>query len=1113
LNVATSARAGSPPTGSSPLSDKTGSPSVSSNPSVSTGSPSTEVSPSSATVGFPTRATNIARSQESGGPGGNRGDYKKSICENKLCTLFACCKSYEEKSPLDSAGCLVSTAHTARDFLLWLWVNVKLSELFCIRKDVKAVIEQQAASNLMYDERILMLNSKSVELHNSTDSLYNKIRSKNLLYVPDWALIKFSDGDSSNGDLGRKPDPSEYFDDNGATVVHQCFVHERFDVVKWLVRSFPLFSLLPYLRFAVSNKNKTEDSVLPFGGQNLLHMAVLSRNYEFAKWLLDFYSKHSDEALFKLLTARVVTRGCSYFRLMGLHYYGETPLHFAVCMNDIEMVNMILSFISLLNTDFLKPINEVPTKLWTDPRINPALDDRTDLFTRLVEIPACRNLLFVPDCNGNNILHLCVLHNLTDMYDHLKYIALEMIRQELMREFHYQVKDVVYREPCDEYIEYCPRQIKYSDVYPNKNRLYKFTGHIRKVGSIEMPSFQVRKAFFKMQRFKLDTDAHKKVAKRNAGSQTADRVKVDLAVTHMDRQRLYKKETGSFPERKTFISGENTPSGLVTKGVTAASVGPILANGARVAVEESKYSASVGSGVDSAGTPQPASAALPGQRLSPGAYRALMRQGSSKESSLECIDTMLTVQRQTSFNSKSSTEDEQIKLLKELDEYHQVFDDYIAARDDDLKVKLRQWLYGTDIGIKDGAVYRMFDEFFLLGLNQDGHNPVTLAAARGKADILRHLIIDKVISRDGGYDVQLTALEFPIECYLQRSDEAPVSMYEPCVPPTTALRSGLAWICRDDDHNCLVNEIPEVKAIITAKWNRIGSFIANRNRMLYLVFLISMCLLTCLVHNDDREFQSHPVKQQPSTYLLIWCTLIAAVVFVADVWNWWRNGFPFLQHHIRSWREIVMNRMPIGAGLFDWTLRIIIMSIFISIIFVRFYMNVIRSSAGEVDFNNLYCTLIGACCLCTILYSFVFFTLFDDDFGSFLMTVTRIIFKDFVYFARFFVPLLIMFGLALKTITVNVDDNGFKHALRCMWELLNIPFNIHTNEYNPLVTQHQYESGWFQFLITMYSLLVNILTLNLLIGVMSNTYDAFIGKNALGKLTISVLQPIYIYVG
>jgi hypothetical protein len=946
---------------------------------------------------------------------------------------------------LRSAGWGVQSGQRFWRFTRKHSVKLKLSNLFCIQKDTKSVAEKEAADNVRYDENILKRVSRSIQEHNSIQSVYYMIRSQNLSYIPNDYLVR------KEGNEGRETQiEANLYDSSGATVVHQFFQYQRYDTVKWLVRSFPEFSLRPHKMSTEEVYSGDKKRLLPFGGQNLLHMAVLAKNHEFARWLLDFYSKHSDISLFKLLTARVLTRKGSYFRKTGAHYYGETPLQFAVCMNDTEMVDLILSFVSFLHTDLLA-------------------EDTPD------GIRAVRNLLFMPDCNGNNVIHLCVLHNIPDMYDHVKHIALEMIRQELMRAFHKAVsvnQDPARKKP------YRPMVINYKALYNEANTReasdaftksvveiprFEFSGYIRNVDPVAFPSTRVQDLWFDMQFWKLSL-------KKDQTEE--DKTVLELLKNVVARDRQQPTASGGRQAR-----GERTrsPSYIIdTDKVTSG-------QGLSPAVTLSESSP-----VDAPDSPP---------------KKILAKSKPDNDAVLVMDPSSGGIHDMKDRNSIL----QRFASLKDYD-----WDNYFSSRKDEIKNEMRQWLYGSDIGLKDGAVNRLFNEFFLLGLNESGHSPVTLAAAKGKAEILRHLITENVVSRDRNYDFDLTAIEFPISIVrFNLNTNQDESLYTPPLPATTTLRSAISWICRNEDHYQLIDSIPEIKALVTAKWDRVGRLIANRNNLLQLGFLIPIMLLTCLV--GGNEFHRNSVDNQYSTYLLTWCSAVVLIIVGTDICYYGQSGFSFIgllrtstkrNQFLFDVRKIIMDKMPVGAGLFDWMMRLIVGGIFMAIIFVRFYMNVIRSFYGHdgVYFDHVYSTLIGACCLCSLLYSFLFLTLFEDDFGSFLMTVTHILLNDFFYFARFFVRIVVMFGLALKTITDDIDDNGFVHAFRCMWGLLRLAFNVSTNEFDEFTTQHQFESVWFSILLTLYNLMVNILIINLLIAVMSNTYTAYVGRNALAKL-------------
>jgi len=134
-------------------------------------------------------------------------------------------------------------------------------------------------------------------------------------------------------------------------------------------------------------------------GETILHVALLYNHTECAKLLIDLYPslieaiyKHEQfkgetavhiavvnqnmEALQYLVKAKASINGCHavgnfFLRDGGTVYYGETPLHFAVCTGQADMVRYLV-------------------------------DEGADVGA--------------VDMNENNIFHLCVLHELEDIY-------------------------------------------------------------------------------------------------------------------------------------------------------------------------------------------------------------------------------------------------------------------------------------------------------------------------------------------------------------------------------------------------------------------------------------------------------------------------------------------------------------------------------------------------------------------------------------------------------------------------------------------------------------------------------------------------------------------------
>jgi hypothetical protein len=983
---------------------------------------------------------------------------------------------------LDSAGCCVKRSNWIRLNYGWDRILFETADLLHLGSKNTAGSNTDMADSAgalsdeeKYQEMTLNYNSRAVKSHNSEDSLYYQIRSKNLTTIPTKYLIPL---------VHEVPDDYLY-DANGATLVHQCFHYQRYEMVKWLVRSFPKFCLKPYRIRAGNNLETDADRslFLPYGGQNLLHMAVLARNHEFARWLLEFYGKHSDRSLFELVTARVVTQGSSYFRKTGSHYYGETPLQFAVCMNEQSMVDLILSSVSLLHTELFA----------TDVNYQPSID----------QIPKGRNLLFMPDCNGNNAIHLCVLFNLPEMYDHVRYVALEMIRQELMRAYHNSVSVARMTKP------YQPISIDYCVFYRDSLLEGRRSADAQNVTNMHATKPTMNPAVMGLGSPSTVVDSGVSSPVSDAGQLTQPLLHENTGVTRI----LSKNEDFHFRGYVRKLNEIELPPENVRQLFVDVQAGKLKLDS--VGRTESVADREVLKLLADAYTDKK-------EWLAPEEQKAV-----SPAEQAGLLYNKPTLDLQT--GSLYDTETDRNALLRELFQYpsrHSIDDwnRWFKKREDELKQEMRQWLYGTDIGLKNGAIHRLFNELFMLGLNEQGHSPVTLAAAQGKGRILRHLIEETVIARDGSYDFDLAAVEFPlIECGADRNH------YSPFVPPTLLLHGAIWWICRKEQNNKLIDEIPEIKAVIAAKWDRVGYMIANRNNHLHFVFLVPLVLLTCLVIDNDDEYTNHKIFGQWSTYLLGFCSLVFVCIAVIDlnciareltgvmrakllveVANDATNSIVAVEEkevgylrwawmYSRAAWMTVMNRRPVGAGLFDFSLRLLIAGTFTAAGFVR----LLRVYYGSENYvNNLYCTLIGACCLFTMVYSFLFLALNENDFGSFLVTVTRILLKDFSYFARFWLRIVVMFGLALKTVTDDVDDNGFLHAFRCIWALvrLSFPNGIPTEEYEPLARKHTFEPIWFSVLTTLFCLLVNILIINLLIAVMSNTYNAFYGKNSLGML-------------
>jgi len=145
---------------------------------------------------------------------------------------------------------------------------------------------------------------------------------------------------------------------------------------------------------------------MPYVGQNILHMMIIRRNYDEVRWMLDFFKDHQDSVPNGLKLLLIANATGQFFDRDGDFYFGGYPLQFAVCSNSTEIFDLVLSFASSLESD----ANEC--------------DDGE-------ETSIGPNVIFMRDAYGNTVLHLCVMHCLKEMFDHVYNTAETIISRNL----------------------------------------------------------------------------------------------------------------------------------------------------------------------------------------------------------------------------------------------------------------------------------------------------------------------------------------------------------------------------------------------------------------------------------------------------------------------------------------------------------------------------------------------------------------------------------------------------------------------------------------------------------------------------------------------------------
>ena len=157
-------------------------------------------------------------------------------------------------------------------------------------------------------------------------------------------------------EVERDPDVLNKVDAVGAHPVHYAFLCRMYHIGKEMVVQFPHCAMQVYAKG-------------PYIGENILHIVIIHGDRELVGWLLD---RHPE-----LLNAETTGQ---FFKPAGHAYFGGYPLLFAVGSNQPEILQRILD-------------TEPP------PSGHPLENDIT-----------------MTDRYGNNCLHLCVVHELPEMF-------------------------------------------------------------------------------------------------------------------------------------------------------------------------------------------------------------------------------------------------------------------------------------------------------------------------------------------------------------------------------------------------------------------------------------------------------------------------------------------------------------------------------------------------------------------------------------------------------------------------------------------------------------------------------------------------------------------------
>ncbi|CAF3001819.1 unnamed protein product [Rotaria socialis] len=175
-----------------------------------------------------------------------------------------------------------------------------------------------------------------------------------------WEAVRKADEAAFKRILNENPSNADARGPVGECPIHMLFLYgteTHLNMARYFIINFPHTITQIY--------NKEE-----YYGEMVLHIAIIKRNPTMVEWLLG--EEHNRAYLEQQLTSTASGR---FFQEGRPCYYGETPLAFACCTNQWNIVEILLKFGASMD---------------------------------------------VVDSNGNTVLHLLVIRNLPEMYTKYK---------------------------------------------------------------------------------------------------------------------------------------------------------------------------------------------------------------------------------------------------------------------------------------------------------------------------------------------------------------------------------------------------------------------------------------------------------------------------------------------------------------------------------------------------------------------------------------------------------------------------------------------------------------------------------------------------------------------
>lgn len=136
-------------------------------------------------------------------------------------------------------------------------------------------------------------------------------------------------------------------DEAGANIIHAAYLYGQYEIGHYLVQCFPDIASRAY-----ATSNDEDEVVLPYGGENILHMCIISKNIEQLKWLLEFYGRDENaQHMQTLMESRAVG---TFFNITNISYFGGMSFFLAkLSLAKFSLANLAYIYSILQNTSLI----------------------------------------------------------------------------------------------------------------------------------------------------------------------------------------------------------------------------------------------------------------------------------------------------------------------------------------------------------------------------------------------------------------------------------------------------------------------------------------------------------------------------------------------------------------------------------------------------------------------------------------------------------------------------------------------------------------------------------------------------------------------------------------